>query len=271
MIIFLSFLFLSCAFISLWIKKSPKIWGPLLGLSLLLGYLSGHLDLMGMAITLGWMVAWFLYAKEKKGQAKALFFAGFILFSFGFRFHLFPGYIPLQLTQKFWMGLSTPLMGFFPLAYIVPLARKAQEWKQVLRGTLWGVLGIGALATLAIISHSVYLNLGIPTYPEIRYPFHLLFIAMPEEAFYRGFMQRTFTQYLVKIKGGAWLSIFLTSLFFTLAHVFWSPSFGILAFVFLASLLYGWVYHKSQRVESAIFTHFLLNVMHMTFFSYHAL
>ena len=70
---------------------------------------------------------------------------------------------------------------------------------------------------------------------------------------------------------GKILALILTSVLFTATHIYWSPNLEILAFVFLASLLYGSVYLISGKIESAILCHFLLNLIHMTFFSYHAM
>ena len=41
-----------------------------------------------------------------------------------------------------------------------------------------------------------------------------------------------------------------------------------LAFVTLAGLFYGYVYHRTKRLEAAIFVHFLVNLTHFLFFSY---
>ena len=95
--------------------------------------------------------------------------------------------------------------------------------------------------------------------------------SIPEEGFYRGFIQNTFYKYFENIKFGKILALLVTSILFTAAHVYWSPNAQILGFVFLASLLYGGVYLISGKLESAILCHFLLNLIHMMFFSYHAM
>jgi membrane protease YdiL (CAAX protease family) len=67
------------------------------------------------------------------------------------------------------------------------------------------------------------------------------------------------------------MALILSSLIFTAAHLYWSPNLAIFGFVFFAGLLYGGVYLISGRIESAIICHLLLNFIHMTFFSYHAI
>ncbi len=169
------------------------------------------------------------------------------------------------------LGFETPILGLLPLALLVSLAKNGKEWTKVSIGLLWGVLGIAILAVLAVGSGAIHWQFKLPSAAVERYFSNLFLIAIPEEAFYRGFLQSELCSYLKNRRGGKWIALGITSLIFTLAHVYWSPSLDILGFVFLAGLLYGAVYLISKRIESAILCHFLLNAIHMTYFSYHAM
>lgn len=140
-----------------------------------------------------------------------------------------------------------------------------------LRGLLVGCAGIGILAILATITGTTHWDFKLPTFVGIRVWSNLILTSIPEEGFYRGFLQRGLSHYFRDTKIGKIAALLLTSVIFTCAHLYWSPNIAILGFVFLASLLYGGVYLISGKIESAILCHFLLNLIHMTFFEYHAM
>ncbi len=267
---FLAFVFLGLSFLSLWVRRDYKIWASLLGLSLLLGLIAGNIQWIGLFIIIGWAFLWNLYIKQNNLGLRIAFFALLVFFSYGFVFHAFPGFHPVSITSRFNISLEKPLIGLFPLALLVPLARNVKDWRKVWRGFLIGCLGIAILALLAFISGAVNFHFKLPPFAAARFLDNFIFVAIAEEGFYRGFVQKELCKYFQNIKKGNILALIITSLIFTLAHIYWSPSAAILAFVFLASLLYGGVYLISGKIESAILTHFLLNFIHMTFFSYHA-
>ncbi len=268
---FFAFLFLAFALLAPWLSKKPLLWGFFLVLALILGEVGGILTPVALFVAAAWAILWVIYTHHKRSLLNTLLFSLIVILSFGFKFQLFPGFHPFFLTPKFSIGFMTPLLGLFSLALFVPLARSLKEWGHVFTGLIWGVLGIIALAFIASATGAVHWQYKLPSFFFPRTLNNFIFISIPEEAFYRGFLQHELAHYLSHKKGGGWLALFFTSLIFTLAHIYWSPTLPILAFVFLASLLYGWVYMKSGKIESAILCHFLLNCVHMTFFSYHAL
>lgn len=267
----LVWILLSCSLLSVWWKRDPRVWGSLLGMTLLTAMASGTLFFSGLLIVLVWAALWIFYVRKKSGAVQLGLFLLFLAASFGFKFHLLPGFYAISITPQFHMRMDTSLLGIFPLALLVPLASTRKEWKKALRGTLIGCLGIALLALAAVLSGAIEWKFKLPTHAAARYWSNLIFTAIPEEGFYRGFVQNQLCRYMGNTKKGKWIALIATSLIFTLAHIYWSPSLDILAFVFLAGLLYGGVYLISGKIESAILTHFLLNFIHMTFFSYHAM
>lgn len=262
------FVFLGLAFLSVWVRRDLKIWGPLLVISLLLGLFLGNISVLGLLILLAWAALWFLYVK----QPKIALFIAIVILSFGFKFHWFPGFFPLKLTPRFMLGLEAPCAFFFPLALLVPVAAHWNDWKIAFTKGLWlTVAGIGAMALVATTLGTVHWQFTLPSMPAIRYLNNLVLVAIPEEAFYRGFIQTTLCRFFHNTKKGNLAALFLTSFLFALTHLYWSPSLAILGFTFIAGLLYGGVYLLSGKIESAILCHFLLNFIHMTFFNYHAM
>lgn len=266
----LAALALICLMLSLlspWVQKNGALWGCFFALSLILGWFARLLSPEAIGIALAWIFVWVVYVGQRSGGLRNLLFAVIIASSFGFRFHLFPGYTPLCITPQFCMGFETALVGLLPLALCVPLYRLSEDRGSLIGGIFLGILGIAAVAVLAVWAHPMEWHFKLPSYPFLRYSNNLFFVCIPEEAFYRGFLQKQLHSYLGEGRGRGFFSIFITSLLFTLAHVYWSPSIDILGFVFLASLLYGFVYMTSERIESAIFTHFAWNLTQMIFFS----
>jgi len=263
----ISWVLLGLAFLSLWVRPWPKIWGTLFALSASARIVDGSIQLSGLALIVVLAVVWSAYVRNKN----ILLFLLLIALSYGFIFHLFPGFTPTSLTPHFQLSFDKSMLGLFPLALIVPLAKHMRDWQKVIKGVVFGCLGIVLMALLALVSGSISWQCEMPTFPLIRYAHNLILVAIPEEALFRGFIQRHLAKYLKNTKRGKVLALIITALLFTLAHLYWAPSLAIFAFVFLAGLLYGGVYLISERIESAILCHFLLNAVHMSCFSYHAM
>ncbi len=262
-----AFGFLGLSFLSLWVRREPKIWGTLLGLSLLFGFSSGNIDWVGLIFIGVLLLLWIFYERKPT----FLLFVVLVFFSASLKMHLLPGYTPFFFTPKFSVGLEGPLIGLFPLVFLVSLARSMKDWTAVMKGLFFGCAGIAILAIVAVLSGATQWHFKLPAFVAARTLSNFFLTSIPEEGFYRGFMQNTFCKYFENIKFGKILALVLTAVLFTAAHIYWSPNLEILAFVFLASLLYGGVYLISGKIESAILCHFLLNLIHMTFFSYHAM
>lgn len=268
----IAFAFLIFAYISLWIRKDPKIWGTFIVLSWLFGLMSGVLQPLGLIILILSSSLWFIYAKAPSFSKRVLLFFSLIVLGFTYIFHLLPGFSPLLFSGKFVLGLETPSFFFFPLALFVPLARTKQDWKEVLqKGIPLSFLGIGLIALIATGAKVVHIHPKWPSFATVRYASNFFLTAMPEEAFFRGFIQQRLMQFFKKSRRSSLFAFLLSTLLFTVAHVYWSPNLATLAFVFVAGLLYGGVYWATQRIEASILCHFLLNFVHMTFFSYHAM
>lgn len=262
-----AFIFLGGSFLSLWLKREPYIWGTLICLSILLGLVAGNITWLGLTFIIYLALLWFFYDR-KPGL---IIFVAIVCLSISFKLRFLPGYYPFFITSKFAVGLENPLIGLFPLALLVPLAKDWRDWTDVIKGLVFGCAGIAVLAILATLSGAVHWDFKLPSYMGTRLLSHLILTSIPEEGFYRGFVQKTLCDYLKNIRIGNALALILTSLLFAASHVYWSPNLGILAFTFLAGLLYGSVYLFSGKIESAILCHFLFNIVHMTFFSYHAM
>ena len=97
---------------------------------------------------------------------------------------------------------------------------------------------------------------------------NLLITCVAEEAFFRGLIQQRLNQFLKarNISYASAIAVFITALLFGIAHMRGGWFFIVTATV--AGLIYGLVYVKTRRIETAILTHYFTNTVHILFFSY---
>jgi membrane protease YdiL (CAAX protease family) len=132
------------------------------------------------------------------------------------------------------------------------------------------------LGILIMMGISLHLNVvkwdpKIPVIAVIWMIDNLIFVSIPEEAFFRGFIQRELYHRFGKNAFGSIASIFVTSLFFTLIHLIWVADLPFLCLVFIASIIFGTIYQVTESIEASIFCHYALNVTQFFLFTYPAL
>lgn len=263
----ITFFFFSLFILSVWIKKDVKIYGPLLGLSIFLAFLSQSISLLGLLIL---FIGGFGFYKFYK-KPNFLLFLGLIGLILSFPLKLLTGFTPIPITEKFLLSFSGISLASIVLILNTELAKNKKDWKNVFLGIGIGICGIGVLAILATITKATRWQPQLPSFFFLRLASNLFLTCVAQEVLYRNFIQKELSRFLINIKYHNIISILLTSLIFTIAHIYWSPNLMIGLFVFVASLLYGFVYFKTNKIEAAIITHFMLNVIHMVFFKYHAM
>src|SRR3989338_5236578 len=59
-----AFIFLGTSFLSLWVRRDPKIWGTLLGLSLLSGLVAGNMNWIGLIFIIVLLLLWVFYDRR---------------------------------------------------------------------------------------------------------------------------------------------------------------------------------------------------------------
>ncbi|MDW7692508.1 type II CAAX endopeptidase family protein [Flammeovirgaceae bacterium SG7u.111] len=97
---------------------------------------------------------------------------------------------------------------------------------------------------------------------------NLFFTCMAEEALFRKLLQQRIADFS-KGKYTAAISISVASALFGLVHYKGGVVYIISAA--LAGIFYGYMYHKSKRIEGAILLHFTFNLTHFLLFTYPAL
>jgi membrane protease YdiL (CAAX protease family) len=135
-------------------------------------------------------------------------------------------------------------------------------------------MSLGGIILMMFISMQAGIVKWDPKIPTILFVWlvnNLIFVCIPEEAFFRGFFQKEFSQWLGNRALAKIVAVLATSLFFTLWHVKGVPSIPFLCLVFLAGVIYGTIYEVTRSIECSIFCHLALNTTHFLLFTYPAL
>lgn len=277
-----TFVCLIITMVSFWAYRRLWIWGPLLAFACVCAHFA-HIMEVGLIIPIVLLFAahWIL-CTELPQVARILVICIIILISCGFSFHLFPDVSNWLLADgvslspgapafNYYWNFDKPFIGLFILGFHLKLLQSKEEIKAVLPKTL--TLTVVMLALLLLSSMFLRLinfDLKLPLITPVWLIGNLFFTVIPEEAFFRGFLQEQITRSIPN-KSAPWIANAIVSVAFAIAHLFFVPNPAYLIAAFLASFFYGMIYHLTRSIESSMFAHYLLNVVHFLFFTYPAL
>ena len=192
--------------------------------------------------------------------------------------HILPGfnnwayYQDIRLSEKsalfsVWYNFDKPLVGLFILGFCYKqLIHNFMDLGEMLR-TIMPVM-LGGIILIYLFSIIVGYAQFDPGLTSVFFPWaikNLLFTVTAEEALFRGVIQNQLSR-LIKHKHKASIALVIGALLFGVAHYSGGLTYVLLASI--AGLLYGYVYMRTNRIEAAILTHFLLNAGHFLFFTY---
>lgn len=174
------------------------------------------------------------------------------------------GAIPFSLYVNFDKGL----VGLFLLAYyfggqakVSYFQNRYQSKETLVLFILTPIVTLGLAMSLGLIQF----DMKAPSFWLIFVFVNLLFTCVAEEAFFRGFLQKGL---VTALKGKSYILIapVLTAILFGLAHIGGGVEYAIVAGV--AGLGYGYLFYRTNRIEWSILCHFVLNILHLFFFTY---
>jgi uncharacterized protein len=267
-------------FLSLWVYRSAWIWGPFLAIASLLAYKLGILQLMGVLPLLALMIVHWILTYHIKAIVRLIFVLIACALSFGLLFHLFPGFCNWKLIDQvclgkshtpynLWLNFDKPFIGLFLLTWSLPLIHSKNQLHSMLKKTLpFSVLGALFLAFIALLLHQISWDPKLPRFTLVWGLINLFFVVIPEEAFFRGFIQEELFKWLGRKTVANIFSVLITSLIFALLHLTWVSCTPFLILVFIAGLVYGTIYQITRAIESSIICHFFFNLIHFLFFTY---
>ena len=267
------------AFLSLWIDKRVGIWISFITIACVFAFIAKLIDVRGV-ISIGILgVIHLILSGQVKGKIRLALVLSATLISFGLITHLLPGFHNWNLVKNLqiskdgvpfslFLNFDKPFIGFFPLALTLPLLESRFQIRTILLKTvLLTLIGILVIMILALFLHVVKIDLKFPHITPIWMIANLFLTTIPEEAFFRGFLQRELNEYL-DTKWSGIFSVVAVSLLFTVAHIAFIKDVNFLLLSFVASLIYGTIYHTTRSIEGSIFCHFLFNLTHFFFFTY---
>lgn len=278
----LAFFALIMAFLSLWIHKRPWLWGSFLVISFAFAFYAKLIDFKIFVALFFLGGAHLMLSTEIKGWTRVITVGVAFVFSIALMGHFFPGFHNWKLMEgvqishnaypfTMYLNYDKPFVGFFPLAFTIPLLYSRFHTRTIaVKAFTLSILGILVMMIVALYLQVVDIDLKFPHSWLIFLIANLFFVTIPEEAFFRGFLQREIHNYFHAKWSGAF-SIIVVSLLFAGLHFPFVKDLNFLSLTFIASLIYGTVYHLTRSIESSIFCHYLFNIVHFFCFTYPAL
>ena len=281
-----SFIFLTLAIISLWPAQLGKItlsqysWLLPLFISILFGLADGTLEPVAILPVLAFTVLIFRY-HETSGIIRFILIIVILALAIALGLHILPGFHnPIIISDNQLANDSLPytlhlnydkaLAGLFLLWLSRPLLQKPGDILLMIKQSApIALLTIGMVIALSLLLDYIRLDIKLPEFFFYWLWANLFFTCVAEEALFRGFLQRQISLGLQNFRHGALVALFSCAVLFGVAHAAGGIIYVILATV--AGVGYGAVYLRTGRIESSILLHFVLNVVHIIFFSYPAL
>jgi membrane protease YdiL (CAAX protease family) len=284
----LPYAWLSLAIVWLWLppqtsgRPSPTrliVTAAWLMLAVSHGYVTGVVTPLGALVTVAFGLLCYLYWRRQQ----ALTTIAMIVFSLALMAHVLPGFSNVLVVRDavlsagavpytLYLNFDKALIGLSLLAFGPPLLSSADNWVAMLRGTLPRVaLLIAVLIACALLVGQVRADvkwLGI--FPIWAWS-NLLFTCTPEEALFRGVIQRRLQGESLspaETSNRRIAGLAIAALVFGLAHYAGGVWSVVLATI--AGIGYGWIFWRTNRIEASILAHFLVNTTHVLLFTYPA-
>jgi len=263
-------------------SRAGRPWVIALAAAIGSGLYFQFLDWRGvLAIAALGVVSWGVYRREVPVGVCLLSVVGVVVLAAGLSIHVIPGFnnpkilsgvvlSPDAEPYSKYLNFDKAVIGLFLLAFGQQLISRRHEWAEMLRRTAPVTAGTaGIVLVLSFALGYVRFEPALPPFLLFWSWTNLFFTCVAEEAIFRGFIQRGLERGLTGYRFGALTALLIASVLFGLAHWAGGPKYIFLATV--AGIGYGLAMRRSGHIEGSIATHFLLNFLHYTFFTYPAL
>lgn len=259
-------IWLGIALLSFWLPFA-RFTAPVISVAAaLFGLSAGLLSPFALFILIALFLMSFFYFKGKRvlflGVALALL-CWVLSKNWLPGFHNWLAYPRAKLSQEsipfnLFFNYDKAFMGISLLLFLGPLQLKSALVS--LKNNWFIAVGciLVLLGTSLALSY-VTLDIKLPFLAPVWIVNNLLFVCMPEEALFRGFIQKELNERPVA-------ALAASSLLFGVYHANW----GALMVLFgtIAGFFYGWVYMRTEKLEASIATHFIVNAFHFFLLTY---
>lgn len=286
----ITFGLLTLSIVSLWIPKRmfPKIvggarlWTILFVLSLIFGLGTKIIHPSALISVTILYISCNLFGSKRYSFSVRIGTAIIISFiSFGLIAHAIPGFSNPKIisnlliakgdnTYSLYLNFDKALVGLFILAFCHQKLSNIKCWVDMLKAIILPeAILILLIGTIALATGYVRFQIKLPEIFPVWAWVNLFFVCIAEESLFRGFLQKHLVGKLQEKKYGISIAIFLASLIFGLSH--YKGGIDLIILATISGIGYGWIYHRTKAIESSILSHFLLNTIHLIFFTYPAL
>lgn len=274
----LPFILLFINIIIAYLSRNIKV--PLIAFcfTLLIAFIFNTISFVGLIFTA--LFTFFIYNYYVRERQKNLTFFIVIVFSILLASHKLTGFNNFQVIEQIqlssssiafdiWLNIDKVLIGLLILIFAKINFSSLKEYGSIIKEVLKNYLLFMFIALLLVNSFgTISFDFKIPSLDFfLIWTFKMIFFTvLAEELFFRYLLIRAFKTYFINYQYNTMIALVLSSFLFGLAHFGGGISFVVLATI--AGFFYGRVYIKTNRVESAIILHFLVNLSHLIFFAY---
>jgi membrane protease YdiL (CAAX protease family) len=274
---------LMLATISIWIHKKIYIWGSLLVIALAFSYYGKIIEESGFVFLGILALSYFYSSKPMPPFWKIATLITTTIITIGAYTHQLKGFNNLLVFSKYRLSTDAIYVNIYAnfdkgviSILILGLLTKVIETKKELARMLLILVPYSIFSCFIILFFSNYFHLikydpKFPMSAILWLIIQIFFVVIPEETFYRGYVQKEIYENLKDHRLKALIAVISQAALFSLLHLFIIPKLSILAISFGAGLLYGGIYQLTKRIESSILLHLSVNVVHFFFFTYPAL
>lgn len=274
-----SFIMLILTILSFWVYRRIWVWGTLLASACLLAYYAKVMKPTFLIPVFFLLLAHWVLKSDIKGLPR--FLTAFIatLLSLALNFHLIPDINNFLLASAvqispnapafdYYWNFDKPFIALFILGLHLHLIENKEEFINIsIKTCVFFVFMLTGFIFSSLYFNILNFDFKLPLIGVAWLIGNLFFTVIPEEVFFRGFLQRQIS-HSIHYRLGPYLANFLVSIGFAFAHYFFISSPVYISMAFIASFLYGLIFHLTQSIESCIFCHYGLNVVHFIFFTY---
>lgn len=256
----------------------PSLWRYAFWLVLLIGYLRGSIELLAL-IPLGALLLLTSQLKSSYAIAlKVILTTAIAVISLALGFHLFDGFKPDTIYENILIGKAEipyslranydkALAGFILMGWLAHYNRYRFEAKNLITAINVSAVGIIFLFSLGIAFGQSF-DPKLNTYVLTFYGVNLLFTCISEQAFFSLLIQFNLEKIFKFLRRGEYFALFLTAIVFSLAHYSPNADLSSLLLTSIAGVIYAYIYKMTKCVEITIAAHWLVNIIHITLFTY---
>ncbi len=265
--------------LSIWIKRTAWLWAPLLVLSYTAAFIANIAVPFTIFFVVILLLCHLLLHYQMEGLARFFVIILVAIVSLGLNWHLIKGFADVVVASglkhsassypyNFVVNFGTPFIGVFILALNSRLAKYKWEWVYILTRTI--PYAVGATIVMLLLFQwfgGVKFELKFTLKYFVWVFFNLILHIMPEEAFYRDFLQRELAVMFPRVIAQI-ITCVAIAVLFSIGHFLLVPKWSFAAIAFVGSLLYSGIYAITQRVEAAMICRFIVLTIHFWFFTY---